>query len=117
MDVLESAKRLDCLHLHVWEDDGGPAPHASAHASADASASGATDLSGSALVTTVAAKTPVALLNLAAAPLSAAAPNGEGRREYRYSNLSARWPNRKAAVTGTASATTQLSRDEAPEDP
>ena len=74
MDELESAKRLDCLRLHVWEDDGGPAPHASA----DASASGATDPSGSALVTTAAAKTPVALLDPAAAPLSAAAPNGEG---------------------------------------
>jgi hypothetical protein len=113
MDELDGAKRMDCLHLHVWEDDGGPAPHASA----DASACGATDPSGSALLTTVAAKTPVPLLNLAAAPLSAATPNGEGRRDYRYSNLSARWPNRKAAVTGTASATTQLSLVEAPEGP
>lgn len=78
MDELESATRLDCLRLHVWEDDGGPAPHAFADASADASASGATDPSGSALLTTAAAKTPVALLDQAAAPLSAAAPNGEG---------------------------------------
>jgi hypothetical protein len=74
MDELESAKRLDCLHLHVWEDDGGPAPHVSA----DASASGASDPTASALLTTVAAKTPVPLLNLATAPLSATAPNGEG---------------------------------------
>jgi len=86
MDELESAMRLDCLHLHVWEDDGGPAPHASA----DASASGATYPSALALLTTAAAKTPVALLNPAAAPLSATAPNGEGRRVYRYSNLPAR---------------------------
>jgi hypothetical protein len=55
MDELESAKRLDCLRLHVWEDDGGPAPHASASA--------ATDPSRSTLLTTVAAKTPVPLLD------------------------------------------------------
>ena len=59
MDELESAKRLDCLRLHVWEDDGGPAPRASA----DASASAATDPSRSTLLTTVAAKTPVPLLD------------------------------------------------------
>jgi hypothetical protein len=70
MDELESAKRVDWLHLHMWEDDGGTVPHASA----DASTSGATDPSGSALLTTAATKNPVPLLNPATAPLSATAP-------------------------------------------
>lgn len=69
MDDVHSPTHVDCLHLHMWEDDGGLAT--------DASASGVTSPSVSEFLTTVAAKTPVALLDPTAAPMSAAAPNGE----------------------------------------
>lgn len=66
MDDVTSTQRLDYLLMQLWEDDGGLAP--------DASASGVTSPSVPEVFTTVAAKTPVTLLDPAAAPLCSVAP-------------------------------------------